>query len=63
RPFPVPPEEGIVMRWLDRLHAKHPRLTMAAAILLVFALLYVSHEIDHANSDLLRWQLAAARTV
>ncbi|MBR8248648.1 hypothetical protein [Burkholderia cenocepacia] len=49
------------MRWLDRLHAKHPRLTMAAAIALVFVLLYVAREIDHTNSDLLRWQLAAAR--
>ncbi|WP_157661393.1 hypothetical protein [Burkholderia ubonensis] len=51
------------MRWLDRLHAKHPRLTMAAAILIVFALLYVAREIDHTNYDLIRWQLAAARTV
>ncbi|CAM8831226.1 hypothetical protein [Burkholderia pseudomallei] len=50
------------MRWLDRLHAKHPRLTMAAAILIVFAVLYIASEIDHTNSDLLRWQLAAART-
>ncbi|CAJ2719024.1 hypothetical protein [Burkholderia pseudomallei] len=51
-----------MMRWLDRLHAKHPRLTMGAAILIVFAALYVAREIDHTNSDLLRWQLAAART-
>lgn len=50
------------MRWLDRLHAKHPRMTMAGAILIVFAVLYVASEIDHTNSDLLRWQLAAART-
>ncbi len=50
------------VRWLDRLHAKHPRLTIGAAILIVFAALYVSREIDHTNSDLLRWQLAAART-
>ncbi|WP_175682675.1 hypothetical protein [Burkholderia cenocepacia] len=47
------------MRWLDRLHAKHPRLTMAGAILFVFAVLYAASEIDHTNSDLLRWQLAA----
>ncbi|CAM8755271.1 hypothetical protein NCF_04308 [Burkholderia pseudomallei] len=51
------------MRWLDRLHAKHPRTTTIAAILLVFVLLYIAREIDHTNSDLLRWQLAAARTV
>ncbi|CFT46339.1 hypothetical protein [Burkholderia pseudomallei] len=49
------------MRWLDRLHAKHPRLTMAAAILIVFAVLYVASEIDHTNSDLIRWQFAAER--
>lgn len=49
------------MRWLDRLHAKHPRLTMAAAILIVFAALYVAREIDHTNSDLIRWQFAAER--
>lgn len=36
---------------------------MAAAILIVFALLYVAREIDHTNSDLIRWQIAAARTV
>ncbi|WP_186211134.1 hypothetical protein [Burkholderia gladioli] len=51
------------MRWLDRLHSKHPRLTMAAAILFVFAVLYVAREIDHTNSDLLRWQLASTRQV
>ncbi|CAJ5553865.1 Uncharacterised protein [Burkholderia pseudomallei] len=49
------------MRWLDRLHAKHPRLTMGAAILIVFAVLYVAREIDHTNSDLIRWQFAAER--
>ncbi|CAJ4430408.1 hypothetical protein [Burkholderia pseudomallei] len=50
------------MRWLDRLHAKHPRTTTIAAILLAFVLLYIAREIDHTNSDLLRWQLAAVRT-
>lgn len=35
---------------------------IASAILIVFAVLYIASEIDHTNSDLLRWQLAAART-
>ncbi|MGS1020296.1 hypothetical protein [Burkholderia glumae] len=51
------------MRWLDRLHSKHPRLTIAGAILIAFAALYVAREIDHTNSDLLRWQLASVRQV
>lgn len=50
------------MRWLDRLHAKHPRLTIGAAILFVFVTLYVSRDLDQANSDALRWQLATAHT-
>lgn len=51
-----------MMRWLDRFHNKYPRLTMIAVIMFVFAVMYISNEIDRANSNTPRWQLIAART-
>lgn len=49
------------MRWLDRIDARHPILTRAAAILIAFMCLHLAAQIDRANSAAIRWSMAAAR--
>jgi len=48
-----------VTSFIDRLDARHPVLTKAAAILIAFACLYWADRADQDNTTALHWQMAA----
>ncbi|WP_430229289.1 hypothetical protein [Paraburkholderia tropica] len=50
------------MRLLDRIDRKHPILTRTAMLLIAFAALYASAQLDNQNDAAIRWSMAAART-
>lgn len=50
-----------MVRALDRFYARHPRIAMTLAVLVVFVCLYISHEMDESNSNAPRVQMMAAR--
>lgn len=49
-------------RLLDQIDRKHPILTRAAMLLIAFAALYVSAQIDKQNDAAIRWMVATRAT-
>lgn len=49
-------------RLLDQIDRKHPILTRAAMLLIAFAALYVSAQIDKQNDAAIRWMVATRST-
>ena len=49
------------MRALDRFHAKHPRISIAAAILIVFVIMLIARQWDQADTAAIRVQMVSER--
>ncbi|WP_185722942.1 MULTISPECIES: hypothetical protein [unclassified Burkholderia] len=49
------------MKALDRFHVKHPRISTAAAILIVFAIMLIGRQWDRADDAAVRQWMASAK--